>query len=299
MRRFGIPIAGLCVAFFLADSHLQAQPPNRGGQGQQGRGQGGGPGMSGPGARAAQGGGRAQPQTPPLLRIFDANGDGELSENEINNAATALRKLDTDRNGRLSAAELRPSGSGGQSGPGGQRDSGQRDGGQRNGSQRNSGQRDSGARGGQQQGRGGADGGMRDRQAGPGARNAGGPPERGGQAARGGRGSGGPGSGGPGGGGGRGGGRGGGDPARGDAAFAAQLIELDGNQDGQLSLAELPSHMHDAFKIADADKNGNLSNKEQLVLSQQFRRDRLPPPAEQGLERKNEPTQGRRPSVRQ
>lgn len=294
MRRFGIPIAGLCVAFFLADSHLQAQPPNRGGQGQQGRGQGGGggrgegggPGISGPGARAAQGGGRAQQQTPPLLRIFDANGDGELSENEINNAATALRKLDTDRNGRLSAAELRPSGSGGQPGPGGQRDSGQRDGSQRNGSQR-----DSGARGGQQQGRGGADGGMRDRQAGPGARNAGGPPERGGQAARGGRGSGG-----PGGGGGRG---GGGDPARGDAAFAAQLIELDGNQDGQLSLAELPSHMHDAFKIADADKNRNLSNKEQLVLAQQFRRDRLPPPAEQGLERKNEPTQGRRPSVRQ
>ena len=118
----------------------------------------------------------------------------------------------------------------------------------------------------------------------------------GGQAGRGG--AGGPsggrpggGPGGPNGNGGRGGGGG-----RGDAAFVAQLTELDTDKNGQLTLTELPEHMHDAFKVADEDKSGSLNEKEQLVLAQQFRRDRLPPAAEQGMERKNQPTQGRRPT---
>lgn len=122
MKRFGFPIAGLCIAFCLADSCLQAQPANRGGQGQQGRGQrGGGRAQGGQGIGGPKGAGRNEQQTPPLLRVFDTNGDGELTENEIENAASALKKLDTDRNGRLSAEELQPTGSNGQSGSGGQR----------------------------------------------------------------------------------------------------------------------------------------------------------------------------------
>ncbi len=205
------------------------------------------------------------------MRIFDTNGDGELSEDEINHSAAALRKMDADRNGRLTVDELRPSGPGGQ-----------RNGGQRNGSQRNG-----GARGGQPQRQGG--GGMNNRPGGPG-----------GQAGRGGRGgAGGPGGGRPGGGPGGpdgNGGPGGAGGGRGDAAFVAQLTELDTDKNGQLTLTELPEHMHDAFKVADEDKSGSLNEKEQLVLAQQFRRDRLPPAAEQGMERKNQPTQGRRPT---
>ena len=119
-------------------------------------------------------------------------------------------------------------------------------------------------------GRGGAPGGGR----GPaGSRGPGG----GGQPGGGGR---------PGGGGGR-----GGDPAQADAAFAAQVMSLDSNQDGLIARSELPEHMHEAFEIADADKNGSLNEKELLVLAAQFRRNKLNPNAEQEI--KNAPTQGR------
>ena len=73
-----------------------------------------------------------------------------------------------------------------------------------------------------------------------------------------------------------GGGRGG-DPAQADAAFAAQVMSLDTNNDGLLTLAELPEHMHEAFEIADADKSGSLNDKELLVMASQFRRNELNP----------------------
>lgn len=248
MRRFGISVAGLCIALFAGESFLKAQPPNRRGQGQQQRGGGRG---AGGGMRQQQGPGSNNQQTPPLLRVFDVDGDGQLSASEIDNAASALRKLDSDRNGRLSAEELRP---GGQSNAGG---------GNRGQAQER--------RGGPASGATGRPGGQGGRQNGPGAQN--------------GR---------PGGGGQPGGGRGG-DPARGDAAFAAQLLELDGNKDGQLAVSELPEHMHTAFIIADRDKNGTLDDAERTVLAEQYRRNMLPPAAERNLERKNVPTQGRRP----
>lgn len=132
--------------------------------------------------------------------------------------------------------------------------------------------RPSGAGGGRQGGgRGGASGGGRGQAGGRGQRGSGG----------------GPGGGQPGGGGG---GRGG-DPAQADAAFAAQVMSLDANNDGVMSLAELPQHMHQAFGLADADENGSLDDKELLVLASQFRRDKLNPGHEQ--EMKNAPTQGR------
>ncbi len=83
-------------------------------------------------------------------------------------------------------------------------------------------------------------------------------------------------------------------PAQGDAAFAAQVRTLDANKDGLMTLGELPGHMHNAFEIADADKNGSLNEKELLVLASQFRRGSLNPDADQ--EMKNAPTQGRQPA---
>ncbi len=50
----------------------------------------------------------------PLLAALDANADGELSADEIAQAATALKKLDRNRDGKLSQEELRP----GPAGPG-------------------------------------------------------------------------------------------------------------------------------------------------------------------------------------
>ena len=118
----------------------------------------------------------------------------------------------------------------------------------------------------------------------------GGPTTRGQQGQRGGSGRSGGNSGrGPGGGGG--GGRGG-DPAQADAAFAAEIMSLDANKDGLISLDELPAHMHEAFDIADADKSGTLNQNELLALASQFRRNKLNPT--DGQEMKNAPTQGRR-----
>ena len=101
------------------------------------------------------------------------------------------------------------------------------------------------------------------------------------------------GPGGPGAGGGPGNGRpggGGGNPAQADAAFAAQVLTLDANQDTLIQKSELPDHMHKAFLLADADKSGALDKEELLVLAAEFRRNKLNP---EGGERVNAPTQGR------
>lgn len=44
----------------------------------------------------------------PLLAAIDKNGDGELSEEEIDGAIIALKTLDRNRDRRLDASELRP-----------------------------------------------------------------------------------------------------------------------------------------------------------------------------------------------
>ena len=46
-------------------------------------------------------------QSPPFVRIFDSDNDGELSTIEIDNAANALRKLDRNGDGVLTASEFR------------------------------------------------------------------------------------------------------------------------------------------------------------------------------------------------
>ena len=44
----------------------------------------------------------------PILAVLDADGDGELSAKEIDNAAAALRTLDKNKDGKLTRDELLP-----------------------------------------------------------------------------------------------------------------------------------------------------------------------------------------------
>jgi Ca2+-binding EF-hand superfamily protein len=47
---------------------------------------------------------------PPVFAALDANQDGELSAEEIKNAAAALQKLDANKDGKISLDEVRPQG---------------------------------------------------------------------------------------------------------------------------------------------------------------------------------------------
>lgn len=48
------------------------------------------------------------PPVPPVFAFFDANRDGELSQEEIDNAADALARLDRNGDGRITREEMRP-----------------------------------------------------------------------------------------------------------------------------------------------------------------------------------------------
>ncbi len=56
-------------------------------------------------AQRGERGGRPQPR-PPLLNLFDRNGDGVIDAEEIAGAAQVLRRLDRNDDGRIEAAEL-------------------------------------------------------------------------------------------------------------------------------------------------------------------------------------------------
>ena len=51
---------------------------------------------------------QGQQGPPPVIKVLDADKNGELSATEIANASTALAELDSDGNGRLSEEELHP-----------------------------------------------------------------------------------------------------------------------------------------------------------------------------------------------
>ena len=108
MKRTTLVITTLTVLAIAAGSAL-AQRPQR------------------PGGPPGQGGERPQPgRVNPLLRLFDADGDGTLAEEEINAAAAKLKEFDTTKDVKLTAEELRealPFGRGGPTpvGPGGPR----------------------------------------------------------------------------------------------------------------------------------------------------------------------------------
>ena len=52
--------------------------------------------------------GMRHPPMPPVMKVLDADSDGELSTTEIANASAALLTLDKNGDGKLSAAELMP-----------------------------------------------------------------------------------------------------------------------------------------------------------------------------------------------
>ncbi|MCA9079224.1 MAG: hypothetical protein KDA58_01645 [Planctomycetaceae bacterium] len=60
------------------------------------------PGPGGPGR------GGFRPPVNPLVEALDADKDGEISAEEIEGAAAALKKLDKDGDGKLSGEEIRP-----------------------------------------------------------------------------------------------------------------------------------------------------------------------------------------------
>ena len=73
------------------------------------------PGFGGQGGRPGQGGqpGGANALPPlPIFMVLDRDRNGELSKEEVANAAKALSQLDRDRNGKLTIEELMPAGFG-------------------------------------------------------------------------------------------------------------------------------------------------------------------------------------------
>jgi len=113
MRLWTVFLAGVTVLLVVGYA-LVAQPP---------RGQSPGPSQAAPAAPAkAMPGGPLDPmRMHPLMQALDANGDGELSADEIANASGALKKIDKNSDGKLGRDELRPQfpGRGGPPGPGG------------------------------------------------------------------------------------------------------------------------------------------------------------------------------------
>lgn len=98
-------LLGVSAALALAQDEPQGpggnRPPRQGGQG--GPGPGGGQRMMGG----------------PLMAALDANKDGTIDEKEIANASAALKSLDKNGDGKLTAEEIRPQRPQGQGGPGG------------------------------------------------------------------------------------------------------------------------------------------------------------------------------------
>jgi len=109
MKRSTMTITGITALTMLACIAL-AQRPEGERRGPQDRPEGG-PRDRGnqPPPRGPEGrpGGPGRPQNP-LFLALDTDADGELSAEEIANAAAALRKLDKDGDGQLSREEMRP-----------------------------------------------------------------------------------------------------------------------------------------------------------------------------------------------
>jgi hypothetical protein len=216
----------------LAVTESQAQ--NR----QQGRGFGPPPGGERGGFGGDRGGfpGGGRGQRPsmmsfmPVLKALDADGNGEISSKEIENAAAALKKLDQNGDGKLTEDELRPQGPpGGRSGFGGGRPEGGRPEGEGFGPPRGDfegGRGDRGDRGGRgdMDRRRGFEGGVRDAEGGAQRRP---------------------------------------DPAD----MVKRLMAFDKNGDGKLAKDELSSRMQGLLDRADKNGDGFADEEELMNLA--------------------------------
>ena len=128
LNHSGLSLVLMALVLMVTEASVFAQ--NQDGEGREGRGRqrGGERGERGEQGQRGQRGQGGRGQTSPLMRLFDADGDGVVSTAEINNAAAVLTKMDKDGDGSLSAQELRPEGGrggrgqrneGGGKGPGG------------------------------------------------------------------------------------------------------------------------------------------------------------------------------------
>ncbi len=117
----------------LGSTIVLAQPPREGERGERGGERGGerrpeggfgGPGGGGFGGGRGGRGGPGMFMRLPIMAALDADGNGEISAAEIDGAVAALKKLDKNSDGKLTAEELMPEGGmmggpGGFGGPGG------------------------------------------------------------------------------------------------------------------------------------------------------------------------------------
>ncbi|MCH9655629.1 MAG: hypothetical protein K0U86_21595 [Planctomycetes bacterium] len=145
MRITHLLSVGTTLLAVCATTLVTAQPPKQGDQGDrperrergdrgerpEGRERGdrdGGPPREG---RGGPGGRPSFMKMLPIIVVLDANKDGEISKEEMENATAALQKLDKDKNGKLTEDELRPNfgrRGGDRRGPGGPGNVGGRDG---------------------------------------------------------------------------------------------------------------------------------------------------------------------------
>lgn len=92
------------VAALMSAPGLLAQPPGPPG------------GFGGPGGPGGPGG---MMRMMPVMAALDADGSGDISAEEINNATASLKTLDKNKDGKLTEDELRPNFGGRGEGPGG------------------------------------------------------------------------------------------------------------------------------------------------------------------------------------
>jgi Ca2+-binding EF-hand superfamily protein len=96
-------VAALALSLGLGTAALaQEAPKKEGAKKSTDRPRGGAPGT--PGGR------QFTPPSNPLFEALDADKNGEISPEELNNAVAALKKLDKDGDGKLSREETRPAG---------------------------------------------------------------------------------------------------------------------------------------------------------------------------------------------